>query len=166
MGTGIWTPRAIVSRVSVQTVEQRWHIMTKWYDNIPAPMDANDREIPLDTKVLYNKDGNEFFVDRATYMRVAEEWCFFGHFGSHTDTHRILDSDLYLTPTDSLEKLERDLCSMLRGGSCACRYFGNGTSIDCDGCPADNSAEGSCINEAARDILRRAKELAERDTND
>lgn len=139
--------------------------MTEWYDNIPAPMDANDREIPLDTKVLYNKDGNEFFVDRAMYMRVAEDWWFFGHFGSHTDTHQILDSDLYLTPSDSLEKLERDLRLMLRG-SCACSYFGKGASADCDGCPADNDAEGSCLNEVARDILRRAKELAERDAND
>ena len=143
--------------------------MTKWYDNIPAPMDANDREIPLGTKVLYNKNGNEFFVNSATYNRVAEEWLFSGHYGSRTDTNKtseILGSDLYLIAPDSLEKLENDLCSMLRE-SCACRYFGHDTSIDCDGCPADDrSVEGPCINEVARDILRRAKELSESDVND
>lgn len=143
--------------------------MTKWHDNIPAPMDANDREIPLGTKVLYNKNGNEFFVNSAMYNRVAEEWLFSGHYGSRTDTNKtseILGSDLYLIAPDSWEKLENDLCSMLRE-SCACRYFCHDTSIDCDGCPADDrSVEGPCINEVARDILRRAKELSESDVND
>lgn len=143
--------------------------MTKWYDNISAPADANGREIPLDTKVLYNKNGSAFFVDRATYCRVVDEWVFSGHYGSRADTNQILeilDSDLYLTAPDSWEKLESDLSSMLRE-NCACRYFCHDTSIDCDGCPADdNSVEGPCINEVARDILRRAKELAESDAND
>lgn len=142
--------------------------MTKWYDNIPAPTDANDREIPLDTNVLYSQDGMEFFVDRAMYTRMIEDWSFSGHYGSRADpnqTLEILGSDLYLTAPDSWSKLESDLSSMLRE-SCACRYFCHDTSIDCDGCPADdNSVEGPCINEVARDILRRAKELAESDAN-
>lgn len=132
------------------------------------PVDAAGNIVPLDTKVLYNKNGSEFFVYRATYYRVVEEWVFSGHYGSRTDTNQILEilgSDLYLTSPDSWEKLENDLSSMLRE-SCACRYFCHDTSIDCDGCPADdNSVEGPCINEVGRDILRRAKELVESDAN-
>lgn len=76
---------------------------------IELPKDAEGREIPLDVAVLYNKDGNDLHTDRATYMRLTEDWWFFGHFGSHTDTHRIAASDLYLNPPDSWEKLEDDL---------------------------------------------------------
>lgn len=35
---------------------------------IALPRDAEGREIPLDTEVLYNKDGNELCTDRVTYM--------------------------------------------------------------------------------------------------
>lgn len=140
--------------------------MTKWYDNIPAPVDANDREIPLDTKVLYSQDGREFFVDTAMYTRVTEDWSFYGYYGSSTDTNQtleILGSDLYITPPDSWRKLESDLSSMLQGNG-SCRYFGNGADIDCSACPVRDG--GRCLDKVARDILRRAKELAESDVND
>lgn len=120
---------------------------------IALPRDAEGREIPLDTEVLYNKDGNDFHPDRATYMRLTKDWWFFGHFRSRTDTHRIAASDLYLTPPDSWDKLERDALKN------SCEYFGRRDDYHsewCDGCPAEN---GSCCKTMSIDLVRRAKAL-------
>ena len=120
---------------------------------IALPRDAEGREIPLDTEVLYNKDGNDFHLDRATYMRLTKDWWFFGHFRSSTDTHRIAASNLYLIPPDSWDKLEQDALKD------PCEYFGR---IDgcgptcCDGCPAEY---GSCFETKSIDLVRRAKAL-------
>lgn len=125
--------------------------------NIELPKDAEGREIPLDTAVLYNKDGNELYTDRATYVRLTEDWWFFGHFGSHTDTHRIAAADLYLTPPDSWEKLLADL---KRGASRVhhpeCAYFGRDEN-DCDQCEAVCSF--ACKKIAFGDIESRIRKL-------
>uniref|UniRef100_UPI0040259574 hypothetical protein n=1 Tax=Collinsella sp. TaxID=1965294 RepID=UPI0040259574 len=103
--------------------------------SIELPKDAEGREIPLDTKVLYDSDGIEFFTDRSTYMRVTDEWWFFGHFGSSTSKHRIAATKLYLTSPDSWEKLEEDLGRAAERDvvPTGCRYF-NATN-KCKGCP-------------------------------
>lgn len=128
--------------------------------NIELPKDAEGREIPLDTAVLYNKDGNELYTDRATYMRLTEDWWFFGHFGSHTDTHRIAAADLYLTPPDSWKKLEEDLgrAAERKDITSQCRYFNN--TNRCANCPI--SKVGGCTHKderAFRDILDRIRKL-------
>ncbi len=124
---------------------------------IEPPKDAKGREIPLDVKVLYNKDGNDLHTDRATYMRRTEDWWFFGYFGSHTDTHRIAAADLYLTPPDSWEKLEEDLD---RGADAlnyeACAYFGK-SACDCSSCIADKGE--TCERVVMRDIADRIRRL-------
>lgn len=125
--------------------------------NIELPKDAEGREIPLDTAVLYNKDGNELYTDRATYMRLTEDWWFFGHFGSHTDTHRIAAADLYLTPPDSWERLEDDFdscCASTRYTPCA---YLNKSSDDCEKCLADPNKE--CIVQMAKHIALRIHKL-------
>lgn len=127
---------------------------------IALPCDAEGREIQLDTEVLYNKDGNDFHPDRATYMRLTKDWWFFGHFSSRTDTHRIAASDLYLTPPDSWNKLEQDALKN------PCEYFGRGNNYDsvwCDGCPAE---DGSCCKTKSIDLVCRAKALAGVTEND
>lgn len=120
---------------------------------IALPRDAEGREIPLDTEVLYNKDGNELCIDRVTYMRLTKDWWFFGHFRSRTDTHRIAASNLYLTPPDSWYKLDQDALKN------PCEYFGRRDDYHlewCDGCPAEN---GSCCKTMSIDLVRRAKAL-------
>ena len=120
---------------------------------IALPRDAEGREIPLDTEVLYNKDGNELCTDSVTYMRLTKDWWFFGHFRSCTDTHSIAASNLYLTPPDSWDKLEQDALKN------PCEYFGRRDDFDsawCDGCPAEN---GSCCKTKSIDLIRRAKAL-------
>lgn len=98
--------------------------------SVELPKDAKGREIPLDTKVLYDSDGTEFFTDKLMYMRIIDKWWFFGHFGSLTSTHRIEATKLYLTPPDSWEKLEEDLgrgAGMLNYEACA--YFGKSARL-------------------------------------
>ena len=79
--------------------------------SIELPKDTEGREIPLDTKVLYNEDGKSFDVNRFTYSVVQTmpglKWgvvfmnCRYDYCSS-----------FYLTPPeppDSWEKLEEDL---------------------------------------------------------
>lgn len=145
-------------------------MMSNWYGNFSGPIDADGREVPLDTKVMYDANGKKLTITSFTFSCDAQNsrWAYWKVFSpdAKCDDGMFYVESLYLTAPDSWEKLENDLCSMLRE-SCACRYFGHDTSIDCDECPADDrSVEGPCINEVARDILRRAKELSESDVND
>lgn len=123
--------------------------------SVELPKDAEGREIPLDTKVLYNEDGNDFYTDRATYMRLTEDWWFFGHFGSHTDTHRIAAADLYLTPPDSWEKLEEDLDRCIKE-DCLCPY---NPSEECSRCVLPIETENHCNSIALKEIKERIRKL-------
>lgn len=125
--------------------------------SVELPNDAEGREIPLDTQVLYDSDGIEFFTDKSMYMRVTDEWWFFGHFGSSISTHRVAATRLHLTPPDSWEKLKEDLD---RGADAlnyeACAYFGKSTR-PCPSCIA-NKGE-TCESVVMRDIASRIRKL-------
>lgn len=69
---------------------------------VELPKDALGREIPLDIKVLYDEYGEEFFTDRATYMRMTGSWWFSGHFGLQSVEHRYRASRLHITRPDSV----------------------------------------------------------------
>lgn len=122
--------------------------MANWYDNVPAPVDANGREVPLDTRALVF-DGKVFGVGGLQYRNVECAWVAdLVGFASKVP----LDS---CTLPDSWERLEKDSRSGL------CEYFGMGDAEDCKGCPAcgDRLSTG-CSSVMARDIIRRAKALA------
>ncbi len=124
---------------------------------IKLPKDAEGREIPLDTKVLYSRNGIKFFTDKVIYERVIDEWYFFGHFDPNTTEHRVAASKLCLTTPDSWEKLEED---MGRGADAlnyeACAYFGK-IACDCSSCIADKGE--TCERVAMRDIADRIRRL-------
>lgn len=125
---------------------------------IELPRDAEGREIPLDTKVLYDSDGIEFFTDKSMYLRVTDEWWFFGHLGSLTSTHRIAATKLHLTPPDSWEKLLEDLdrgAKWVNYG--ACEYFGKRGAGACSSCIADKNE--SCERAVYVDIASRIRKL-------
>lgn len=124
--------------------------------SIELPKDAEGREIPLDTKVLYDRHGDVYEV--ACYVYAVRQ----------TISRRIWDAkmldgtiryttSLYLTPPDSWEKLEEDLG---RGADAlnyeACAYFGK-SACDCSSCVADKSE--TCERVAMRDILTRIRNL-------
>lgn len=129
--------------------------------NIELPKDAEGREIPLDTKVLYDSDGIEFFTDKSMYMRVTDEWWFFGHFGSSISTHRVAAKRLHLTTPDSWEKLEEDLGRAAERDvvPTGCRYF-NATN-KCNGCPLYGSVNCDAHRDerAFENVLDRIRKL-------
>lgn len=68
--------------------------------NIELPKDAEGREIPLDTKILYNEDGKCFKVNRFTYSVVQTmpglKWGVV-----FTDCRYDYCSSFYLTPPET-----------------------------------------------------------------
>lgn len=66
-------------------------------------MDAEGREIPLDTKCLYTCGGEKQDVLGFTYYRKEEKW------EIETDSLIVNSIYLYIKPPDSWEKLEKDL---------------------------------------------------------
>lgn len=126
--------------------------------SVELPKDAEGREIPLDTQVLYDSDGTEFFTDKFMYIRVTDEWWFFGHFGSSTSTHQVVATRLHLSPHDSWEKLLDDLNE---AGNArydeACAYFHR--DKDEDGCTSCPGGEDGCARIAMRDIASRIRKL-------
>lgn len=125
--------------------------------SVELPKDAEGRKIPLDTQVLYDGDGIEFFTDKPMYMRVTDEWWFFGHFGSSTSTHWVAATRLHLTQPDSWENLEEDLD---RGAGApgyeACAYFRK-SPCECSSCIAGESI--SCERVFMRDVASRIRKL-------
>lgn len=127
--------------------------------NIELPKDAEGREIPLDTKVLYDSDGIEFFTDKSMYMRLTDEWWFFGHFGSSISMHRVAATRLHLTPPDSLKKLEEDLGKIVGNTAkvVVCSYFGR-EAKDCEGCKFEY-CDCACSHAFLKDVMERIHKL-------
>lgn len=119
---------------------------------IELPKDAEGRDIPLDTKVLYDADGNQYEVSRFTYsvLRDYDNWEVV--FVTGYDRYA---SETFLKPPDSWEKLKEDLsrASERRFVASYCRYF-NATNR-CVNCPIHND-DGCCAHKdeyAFGDIL-------------
>lgn len=130
--------------------------------SIELPKDAEGREIPLDTKVLYDENGKCFKVNSFTYSMVQTipglKWgvvfmnCRYDYCNS-----------FYLTPPeppDSWEKLEEDL-SRAAGNDAVvayCRYF---TADRCADCRMHNgfTCDTRKTERAFADVLERIRKL-------
>lgn len=125
---------------------------------IELPKDAEGREIPLDTEVLYDEYGNAREIAQYIY-RVHQKIA-----PSHIWDAKMLDgrvcypSNLYLTPPDSWKRLEEDLSD---AGDAryyeACAYFHR--DKDEGGCESCPGGEDGCGRIAMRDILNRIRKL-------
>lgn len=127
--------------------------------NIEPPKDAEGREIPLDTKVLYDEDGNAYEVARYTYsVRQTiprRKWE-----AVMLDSRCRYVSNLHITPPtppDSWEKLEEDLnnCSVSTR-YVPCAYFSDSTD-SCEKCPANPNKE--CIVQMVKHLALRIHKL-------
>lgn len=120
---------------------------------VELPKDTEGREIPLDTVVLYDKDGKRREVDWYTFYPDKDRWdVVLADSSAHFSPN-----NLSLTQPDSWEKLEDDLdrgANALNYESCA--YFGK-IACDCSSCIADKGK--TCERVVMRDILDRIRKL-------
>lgn len=102
--------------------------------SVELPKDADGREIPLDTVVLFSRSGEAHNIVRWIYTTDFETWTESNMWRAIDENHRALDPELmYLTPPDSLEKLEEDLRRTIGASDAVCAYFG-GDNRDCVAC--------------------------------
>lgn len=128
--------------------------------SVELPRDAEGREIPLDTTVLYSEDGKCFKVNRFTYSVVQTipglKWGVV-----FMDCRYDYCSSFYLTPPeppDSWEKLLEDLDrganALPPSGVCAYSNKDGGVCADC----LTNDGT-SCDQAVLRDIASRIRTL-------
>ena len=128
--------------------------------NIELPKDAEGREIPLDTEVLYEKEGDELRVKRVEFDVFDGSWCF----AVKKDPIALASlyrrpQDIYLVkpaPPDSWEKLLEDLDRCIKGSSLCAYYSTSGSCYDCT--IFDDNSE-VCDSRALRDIKDRIRKL-------
>lgn len=124
---------------------------------IQLPKDADGREIPLDTKVLYGSGGTARNIVYWVYTvdsDLEKEWgnCW----RAVTDAGRKLDHELmYLTEPDSWEKLEEDLDRCIKADS-LCAY---NPSQECSACILPRDSQCHCDSLALKEIKERIRKL-------
>lgn len=122
---------------------------------IELPKDAEGREIPLDTAMLYDEDGNAQKIIRYDYLVLqiipSRKW------NVVTLDHVIhCASDMHLTPPDSWEKLEDDLDRCIEESN-LCMYYNQ--NLDCNNCTISGNETRGCTSIALEDIKKRILNL-------
>lgn len=126
--------------------------------NIELPRDVAGREIPLDTKVLYDGDGNAKEVQAFDYSPVESMWrvLLLGDF------ILFLTSDMHLTPPDSWEKLLDDLDRAVENKdaffSMQCAYMDQ-IGDTCGHCKLHDPIVRDCFDQMVEDIASRIRKL-------
>ena len=121
--------------------------MANWYDNTPAPMDANGSEVPLSTKKLVYKDKTREVL-AISYNVAAGLWV-----ADLVNTVEYAFISACTLP-DSWEQLEEDARKDAR------EYFGCGDGSIYNKCPSCPAYDDDCGPAMAQDVVRRAKALA------
>lgn len=120
---------------------------------VELPKDAKGRKIPLDTEVLYDKEGKRREVDWYTFYPDKDRW----DVVFEDSCVRFSPRNLSLTKPDSWEKLLDDLDKAASKTYCGtCTYFGKNPT-DCDTCAIGDIS--ACDSAAMRDIASRIRKL-------
>lgn len=123
-----------------------------WAKDVPTLKDADGVLVPLDATELYTDEGEMVDVRRITFTGYS--WYVWDSGGVYR-----LDT-LHRAEQDSWEKLEKDVSKAEDKDICG--YFGFALNRPCsEECPA-RDVHDSCAVTAVRDVMRRAKALAER----
>lgn len=123
--------------------------------SVELPRDAEGREIPLDTKVLYDLHGNEYEVAQYIYhARLAISRSIWD--AKMLDGTIRYTTSLRLTPPDSWEKLEEDLDRCIAESDLCLYYSPSGQCRDCTIC-GDESI--GCAATVLKDIKERIRKL-------
>ena len=125
--------------------------------NVELPKDADGREIPLDTKRLYDAGGVPVSIRAFRYNPNERLWRVERLDGvGNTRT-----TALRFTPTESWEKLEEDLDRVVENKdafySTACAYMNQGGAT-CDDCRFRHNTS-SCTDEMFKDVVSRIRKL-------
>lgn len=123
--------------------------------NIESPKDAEGREIPLDTRRLYDENGEKKTVLWFEYSPTLKHWTVVPDEGLNVATCASSVSHLYLTPPDSWEKLEEDLDRCIKE-DCLCPY---NPSEECSRCVLPIETENHCNSIALKEIKERIRKL-------
>lgn len=129
--------------------------------NIELPKDAEGREIPLDTALLYGKvSGEEYEVVCFNFRPSVRRW--------RVKLKRRDDLGIYATDAftlsqpDSWEKLEEDLDRVVENKdsfySTACAYMNQGGAT-CNDCRLHSHNTRSCTDEMFKDVVSRIRKL-------
>ena len=111
--------------------------MAKWFDSVPAPVDADGEIVPLSTKKLYAGDGEALDVELIGFD---------GRWVVTFDRKNLFNLDwFYLSEPDSWEKLEEDARKVPR-------EYVEGRGI--------NAGRDGRVAAMTGDLVRRAKALA------
>lgn len=126
--------------------------------SVELPNDAEGREIPLDTKVLYDKEGKRREVDWYAYYPDKDMW----DVVFEDSLIRFSPSNFSLTQPDSWEKLEEDLDRVVENKdsfySTACAYMNQGGAT-CNDCRFHSHNTRSCTDEMFKDVVSRISKL-------
>lgn len=121
---------------------------------VELPKDAEGREIPLYTEVLYDKEGKRMEVDWYTYYPDKDRW----DVVFEDSCVRFSPNNLSLTKPDSWENLLDDLYA---AGDArhqeACAYFNRDKDVYC--CTSCPGGKDGCVLIAIRDIASRIRKL-------
>ena len=136
---------------------------------IALPKDAEGREIPLDTEVLYDERGDKLLIKRIEFDAFKKEW----RLAVRKDSTAI--ANLYRSPQrvylekpatrDSWENLLEDLNNAAKGGDnaecCYIRREGIETGEQCSGCRLYETEDDftECSYLAYADIAARIRKL-------
>lgn len=129
--------------------------------SVELPKDAEGREIPLDTEVLYDLCGTKVSVKEFLFRTLVEsqktEWTIKAQYEGNLYYNSFKPKDMHITQPDSWENLEEDLD---RGAGAseyeACAYFRK-SPCECSSCIADESI--SCERALMRDVASRIRRL-------
>lgn len=139
--------------------------------NIELPKDAEGRNVPLDTKVMYNANGNEFEVRWFTYSTgpYGPGWSVKVYDPSDGDSSddrgNTLPLDfMHLEKPDSLKQLAEDLNRSwdVHGKGCKempCHYDKDRGEC-CNDCRLCSHGKMNCLDAMMADIVSRMNRLA------
>lgn len=133
---------------------------------IQLPRDAEGREIPRNTEVMYDINGKKVHITSFTYKcdvhSLWSQWKVFSPDIKGEKEGMLPADSLYLTTPDSWEKLEEDI---RRIGTDDCTWFcgyANENPVEnaCpDSCKFFKGDEITCRKKLADDILSRIRKL-------
>lgn len=136
---------------------------------IELPKDADGREIPLDTEVLYDMCETKVSVKEFLFRTLVEsqrtQWTIKAAYEGNFYYNSFKPENMHLTPPDSWEKLEEDMTRAINApkpynfDSMTCGYFDNAGS-SCQECKKKNGFDSfNCNTVAWKDILSRIRKL-------